>query len=144
MRYESDERELDAMEKSMKFDLDENFAKKINSITIDKKDPWAKAIKKACFPKWYVRFWQWIKGLFGVKPKSVPIPPIEVKMNEEFDFQEWVIGRRDEIMEAIRKDGKDKNTITCPICYKEREYELVSTDKQIHSFCDGCGISITQ
>ena len=133
------------MKKDMKFDIDEAFAAKISSIKIDKKDPWGKAIRKACFTeKWYSRLWEWIKGLFGHKIKKTLTRPMEVEMNKDFDFQEWVIARRDKIIKAIKKDGKDKNTITCPICYKDRKHSLVPTDKQIHSLCAGCGINITR
>ena len=135
--------ECEKMLEEMKFDIDGSFAKKINSIQIDKKDPWAKAINKACFPKWYTRFWQWVKGLFGYKPKNILINPA-VEMNEYFDFQEWVISRRDKIIKAINSDGREKNTIICPICYKQREYYLATGSRHIHSHCKGCGISITQ
>lgn len=138
--------ELDDMEKETKFDIDEKFAAKINSIEVDKKDPWAKAIKKACFAndKWYLKFWKWIKGLFGCKPKKVRTIPVEPELNAEFDFQEWLIDRRDKIIKAIKEDGKDRNTITCPICYKDREYYIASGNKHIHSKCEYCGITITQ
>lgn len=138
--------ELNDMEKGMKFDIDDTFAKKIDSFKIDPNDEWGKAIKKACFTKdkWYIRFWKWVKGLFGCKPKNVYTRPADVEMNEEFDFQKWVLEKNDKIIEAIKKDGKDSNEIICPVCYKTREYYLAPGNKHIHSNCNGCGIRITQ
>ena len=144
MNYSTEE-EMKQMQEDMKFDIDEKFAEKIDSYRINKKNPWTKAIKKACFvnDKWYHRLWKWVKGLFGVKPKKATRPQ-DVEINPDFDFQSWVLERHDIIIKAIKEDGKDKNTITCPICYNEREYYLAPGNKHIHSNCEYCGIRITQ
>lgn len=110
--------------------------------------------------KWYVKLWDWVKGFF-VKPKNMddfkkyepgesePTPPLRVvsgpnvELNEEFDFREWLLERNDRIIKAIKEDGKEENTITCPVCYDKRQY-YIATNGHIHSNCEKCGIRITQ
>lgn len=116
--------------------------------------------------KWYARLWDWVKGFFvkqktmddfkqyepgedkpweskiNTTPRRISGPNVE--LNEEFDFQEWVFERRDRILKAIKEDGKEENTITCPVCYKDREYYIAKGNKHIHSSCKGCGITLMQ
>lgn len=177
------EKYLGGFEEKMKFKLDEDFAGKIANIEIDPNDEFANAIDRACkgeltpeemaicekgpkgitappLPpkKWYVKFWEWVKGFFvkqrtmedfkkQYKPasKTVPVPKRDlcprVEINENFDFQEWVVERHERIKKAIKEDGKEENTITCPVCYKERIY-CVMESGAIRSTCQGCGINM--
>lgn len=134
--------ELDEMQKDMKFDLDETFADKISSIKVDRKDPFAKYIRKYMLRKerWYHRLWDWIKGLFGLKKKELEEG---VVMNENFDFNEWRDEQVEKVISSIKKDGKTKNTITCPLCYSNRDYYIASNG-HIHTSCIKCGISVNQ
>lgn len=107
--------------------------------------------------RWYEKIWDWIKAIFAKKQKTIndfkeyvpaqskPVSSYmpDVQINEDFDFQEWVIERKDRIINAIKEDGQEENTITCPICYDERQY-YVASNGHIHSSCNKCQIRIAQ
>jgi len=95
-----------------------------------------KVVKVAKPEKWFMRLWNWVKGLFKSKEA-------EVENNEDFDFEEWTIEMSKKIIKSIREDGKADGEITCPVCFKKRFYAIME-DEHIRTNCEGCRIELVQ
>ena len=153
--------------------IDVPFARYISNIKVDPNDVFSAAIGRALRgkltqaeiaicdgvvvkpEKWYVKVWNWIKGLFvkpkptsgfGDYPQAINASPSHrgVEINRSFDFQKWLLEKNSTIIKAIKEDGQEENIITCPIRYEQREY-YIADNGHIHSSCEqGCRISVTQ